>query len=95
MSEEAQEILAGKNAWASIRSDAYDTVPDTVRGTFDAIGQALPDGWFRPSVSYWPEVTRAMTEAVDRILLRQEPPADVLDDLHGRVAEAARRKGEV
>ncbi|MGI9023247.1 MAG: ABC transporter substrate-binding protein [Acidimicrobiales bacterium] len=95
MSQEAQELLAEKNTWASIRTDAYGTVPEEVRETFSAIRQALADGWFRPSVSYWPDVTAAMTQAVDRILLRQEPAKAVLDDLHGQIAAAALEKGAV
>ncbi len=93
MSQEAQEPLVQRNAWASIRGDAYGSVPEAGRETFDAMQQALADGWFRPSVSYWPDVTAAMTQAVDRILLRQEPAKGVLDDLHLQVAAAARLKG--
>jgi ABC-type glycerol-3-phosphate transport system substrate-binding protein len=93
MSREAQELLAKENAWPSIRDDAYGKVPPEVQPTFTAIGQALADGWFRPSVSYWPEVTAAISQAVDRILLRQEPPDRVLDELHDQVATAAVRKG--
>lgn len=95
MSQEAQELLAEKNTWASIRTDAYGTVPEVVRETFGAIRQALADGWFRPSVSYWPDVTAAMNQAVDRILLRQEPARGVLDDLHRQIAAAAARTGAV
>ena len=93
MSQEAQELLVQRNAWASIRTDAYRSVPGAGRETFSATQEALADGWFRPSVSYWPDVTVAMTQAVDRILLRQEPPQGVLDELHGQVAVAARQKG--
>lgn len=93
MSKEAQEVLVHRNAWPSIRADAYGTVPDAQRQTFTAIQAALEDGWFRPVVSYWPEVTAAMNEAVDRILLRHEPAGPVLDELHAAVASAARQAG--
>ncbi|CAA9240644.1 MAG: hypothetical protein AVDCRST_MAG76-1744 [uncultured Acidimicrobiales bacterium] len=93
MSQEAQELLVQRNAWASIRNDAYGSVPQAARQTFSAIQQALADGWFRPSVAYWPDVTTAMSQAVDRILLRQEQPKSVLDDLHGQITVAARQKG--
>ena len=95
MSQEAQELLVQRNAWASIRTDAYGAVPAVGRETFSAMQEALTDGWFRPSVTYWPDVTRALSQAVDRILLRHEPPKGVLDDLHRQVAEAARQKGAV
>ena len=52
MSKEAQELLASRNTWPSIRDDAYERVPPEQRETFGAIRQALRDGWFRPSVSY-------------------------------------------
>ena len=61
--------------------------------TFAAIQHALEDGWFRPVVAYWPDASAAMNEAVDRILLRNEPVGPVLDDLHGRVRAAALRDG--
>ena len=93
MSKEAQEVLVQGNAWPSIRADAYDAVPDEQQQTFAAIQKALEDGWFRPVVSYWPDASAAMNEAVDRILLRNEPVRPVLDDLHARVEDAARRDG--
>ena len=94
MSNEAQELLVQENAWPSIRTDAYGDVPQAQWETFTAIQEALADGWFRPVVSYWPDVTVQMNEAVDRILLRNQPVRPVLDELHTRVGEAARRSGE-
>lgn len=94
MSREAQEHLVRANAWPSIRGDAYRRVPAEQVETFAAIQRALRDGWFRPSVSYWPDVSAAMNEAVDRVLLRQHPVGPVLDELHDRIAAAARDKGE-
>lgn len=93
MSKEAQEYLVAHNDWPSIRSDAYATVAPGQRPTFDAITRALRDGWFRPSVSYWPEVSQAMNEAVDRILLQDQPARPVLDQLHRQIARAARAQG--
>lgn len=88
MSKEAQEFLVRENAWASIRTDAYSTVPREQRETFDAIQEALEGGWFRPSVPYWPEVTVRMNEAVDRILLQQQEVKAVLDELHAKIEAA-------
>ena len=93
MSRESQQYLVQRNAWPSIRDDAYDRVPAEQAETFRAIRQALQDGWFRPSVSYWSDVTSAISEAVNRILLQYEPVKTVLDDLHRKVALAARAKG--
>lgn len=90
MSKEAQEFLVGENAWASIRTDAYDKVPEEQRETFGAIQEAFEDGWFRPSVPYWSEVTARMNEAVDRILLQQQDVGTVLDEMNARI-EAAKR----
>jgi trehalose transport system substrate-binding protein len=92
MSREAQQVLVERNAWPSIRSDAYGTVPPALRETFEAIREALADGFFRPPVPYWPEVTEAMNEAVRRILERGERAKPVLDALHLGIAAAARRK---
>ena len=93
MSQEAQAHLVAGNAWPSIRGDAYAQVPAAQRETFEAVRRALGDGWHRPGVSYWPDVSDAMNEAVRRILQRGEPVRPALDQLHGAIAEAARRKG--
>ena len=93
MSQEAQALLARENAWPSIRSDAYGSVAPELRPTFEAIDAALRDGWLRPSVAYWPEVTDMLNEAVDRIVVRLEPVQPVLDELHARVADAAEARG--
>ncbi len=93
MSKESQEYLVRNNAWPSIRDDAYDHVPKEQEETFSAIRAAVRDGWFRPNVSYWPDVTAAMSEAVNRILLQDEPVKGVLDELHARVGVAALRTG--
>jgi trehalose transport system substrate-binding protein len=93
MSREAQERLVAGNAWPAIRADAYGQAPAAQRETFEAVRRALADGWHRPAVPYWPDVSDAMNEAVRRILQGGEPVRPVLDRLHGAVAEAARRKG--
>jgi hypothetical protein len=92
MTQEAQQHLVERNAWPAIPGDAYGTVPPSRRETFEAIRRALADGFFRPAVPYWPEVSDAMNEAVRRILERGEPVSPVLDALHAGIAAAARRK---
>ena len=93
MSREAQQVLVELNAWPSIRDDAYGGVPAAQRETFEAIQRALAGAVRRPDVVYWADVTEAMNEAVRRILVGGEPARPVLDELHGQVAAAARRKG--
>lgn len=93
MSQEAQEVLVKENAWPAIRDDAYGRVPEEQRETFTAIQDALRHGWFRPVVAYWPDVSQAMNEAVDRILLQGQPVQPVLDELHSRIEAGARRTG--
>lgn len=90
MSQESQEFLVRENAWASIRTDAYSKVPKEQRETFDAIQEAFEDGWFRPSVPYWSEVTARMNEAVDRILLQRQDTGTVLDELNAQIEVAKR-----
>jgi trehalose transport system substrate-binding protein len=94
MGQEAQSILAEVNAWPSIRDDAVQNVPSELQPTFDAVQEALANGWYRPSVSYWPAVQTAMDEAVRRILQEGEDPKTVLDELHDDVAQAAEESGE-
>ena len=92
MSREAQEVLAEQNAWPSIRDDAYATVPEDQQGTFEAITAAFTDGWFRPNVPYWSDVSDAMNEGVRRIMVGGEDTQTVLDALHDDIAEAAEQK---
>lgn len=93
MGREAQQILVARNGWPSVRADAYAAVSPEQRETFAAVENALKDGWFRPNVPYWWEVSEAMNQAVRRILEHGEPAEPVLDALHGKVAAAARRTG--
>lgn len=94
MSKQAQEFLAQENAWPSVRSDAYSEVPDEQRDTFTAINRALENGWYRPNVRYWSDVSDAMNDGVRRIVQGGEPAKAVLDELNARVAAAAQAKGE-
>jgi trehalose transport system substrate-binding protein len=94
MGQEAQSILAETNAWPSIRNDAVGNVPSELQPTFDAVQAALENGWYRPSVGYWPDVQTAMDEAVRRILQEGEDPKTVLDELHAQVEKAAQETGE-
>ena len=93
MSRGAQETLAERNAWPSIRSDAYGRVPSEQRETFDAVQKALESGWYRPNVVYWSDVSEQMNAAVRRIIEGGENVRTVLDELHGRIEAAARQKG--
>ena len=94
MSSEAQTILAEVNAWPSIRDDATQEVPAELESTFAAVQEALANGWYRPSVSYWPDVEEAMNEVVRRALQGGEDVQTVLDDLHAQVEAAAQESGE-
>jgi trehalose transport system substrate-binding protein len=94
MSKDAQSILAETNAWPSIRDDATQNVPAELEGTFTAVQEALAHGWYRPSVSYWPDVEEAMNEVVRRVLQGGEDAKTVLDDLHGTIEQAAQAAGE-
>jgi trehalose transport system substrate-binding protein len=94
MSQEAQTILAETNAWPSIRDDATQNVPPELEPTFTAVQEALANGWYRPSVSYWPDVQVAMDEVVRRILQEGEDVQTVLDDLHAEVEQAAQQSGD-
>jgi trehalose transport system substrate-binding protein len=94
MSQEAQSILAETNAWPSIRDDATQNVPEEFQSTFTAVQEALANGWYRPSVSYWPDIEEAMNEVVRRILQGGEDPQTVLDELHATVEQAAQQSGD-
>lgn len=93
MSKEAQQALAEENAWPSIRGDAYGEVAEDQRETFTAIQAALKDGWYRPNVVYWSDVSEQMNAGIRRILEGGENPRRVLDELHGRIRAAAQQKG--
>ncbi len=94
MSEQAQKLLVERNAWPSIREDAYGDVPREQKQTFDAIQAALENGWYRPNVAYWPDVSEQLNAAVRRVVTGGENARTVLDELHGRIEAAARQKGD-
>lgn len=94
MGQEAQSTLAATNAWPSIRNDAIQEVPEELQETFNAIQAALEHGWYRPSVSYWPDVQTAIDEVVRRVLQEGEDPKTVLDDAHAEIQAAAESAGE-
>jgi len=89
MTREAQAYLVRENAWPSIRSDAYRSVPPAQEETFDAMKAALAQGWFRPPVAEWKEVVRQMSVAVNRILIHGEDVASVTTELQPRINAAA------
>ncbi len=93
MSKNAQEKLAQGNAWPSIRSDAYGTVPSDQKETFDAVQKALANGWYRPNVVYWSDVSEQLNAAIRRVLEGGENVKTALDDLHSKIEAAARQKG--
>ncbi|HEX2275389.1 MAG TPA: extracellular solute-binding protein [Acidimicrobiales bacterium] len=93
VSKQAQETLAERNAWPSVRSDAYGRVPTEQKETFDAVQKALESGWYRPNVVYWSDVSEQMNAAIRRTLEGNENVRTVLDELHGRIEAAARQKG--
>ncbi len=93
MSREAQQTLAERNAWPSIREDAYGEVPAEQQETFEAVQNALENGWYRPNVVYWSDVSEQLNAAVRRILEGGENVRTVLNELNGRIAAAARQKG--
>jgi trehalose transport system substrate-binding protein len=94
MSQEAQQILVAKNAWPSVRDDALGQVPQEQQETFDAIQGALENGWYRPNVVYWPDVDEAINDAIQRIMVNGDDVQSTLDDLHGKIEQAAQSAGE-
>jgi trehalose transport system substrate-binding protein len=92
-SKEAQEILAAKNAWPTIRGDALGQVPADQKPTFDAIQAALKDGWFRPNLVYWSDVESAMDDVIHNAIVGGQDVKTVLDAAHGKIEQAAKSKG--
>jgi trehalose transport system substrate-binding protein len=93
MSRDAQEILVAKNAWPSVRDDALGQVPEEQQQTFDAIQEALQNGWYRPNVAYWSDVDEAINEAVQQVMVDGKPVKSTLDGLHDQIAQAAQDAG--
>lgn len=92
MSQESQELLALRNSWPSFRNDVdLSSLPEAKQVTFSAIARALENGWYRPSVSYWPTVSDEINKAVDAVIYGHRPIQEVLDEAHGRIDEAAAR----
>jgi trehalose transport system substrate-binding protein len=93
MSKEAQETLAARNAWPSIRNDSYAQVPEDLQETFDAIQAALEGGWYRPAVPYWADVDEAINAAIQQVMIDGKDAQQTLDGLHDQIASAAEDSG--
>jgi trehalose transport system substrate-binding protein len=93
ISRETQQTLAEKNAWPSVRDDAYGQVPDDQKQTFEAIQEAMKDGWYRPNLSYWSDVSEQINVAITRVIENGENAKTVLDELHAKIEAAAKAKG--
>ena len=93
ISQDAQKSLVERNAWPSVRDDAYGDVPEEQQDTFEAIQAALENGWFRPNVAYWPNVSEQMNVAVKRVVVDGAPAKATLDELHGQIEAAAEAAG--
>jgi trehalose transport system substrate-binding protein len=93
MSQEAQEILVSENAWPSVRDDALGQVPEEQAETFDAIQEALQNGWYRPNVAYWADVDEAINTAVQEVIVNGADVQSTLDGLHGEIEQAAQAVG--
>ncbi|HVL52460.1 MAG TPA: extracellular solute-binding protein [Actinomycetota bacterium] len=93
ISEDAQKTLVERNAWPSVRDDAYSDVSDEQEDTFAAIQAALEDGWYRPNVAYWSNVSEQLNTAVRRIIVDGEPVQATLDQLHTNIRAAAEQAG--
>jgi trehalose transport system substrate-binding protein len=93
MSQEAQEILVAENAWPSVRDDALGQVPEEQQETFDAIQEALQNGWYRPNVAYWGDVDEAINQAIQQVMVDGQPVQSTLDALHAQIEQAAQAAG--
>ena len=94
MSQEAQEVLVAENAWPSVRDDALGQVPEEQEETFDAIQEALQNGWYRPNVAYWSDVDEAINTAVQQVIVDGAEVQSTLDELHDEIEQAAQAVGE-
>jgi trehalose transport system substrate-binding protein len=94
MSQDAQEVLVARNAWPSVRDDALGQVPEEQKETFDAIQEALQNGWYRPNVPYWADVDEAINTGVQEIIVDGADVQSTLDQLHGDIEKAAKGSGE-
>lgn len=91
-SRPVQEILAARLGWPTIRPDATGTVEAWLRPHVAAVQEAMRHGVFRKNVPYWVEYERLASEAVERILWRNEAVDRVLPPLARRL-DALRRGG--
>lgn len=84
-SREVQSILAARLGWPTIRPDAHGMVEAWLTPHAEAVQAAMRHGVFRRAVPYWADYERIVTEAVERILWREEPVERVLPPLAGRL----------
>ena len=85
-SREVQAVLASRLGWPTIRADAAGAVEPWLRPHVAAVQEAMGHGVFRANVPYWAEYERIASEAVERILWRNEKVPDMLPALAAKLA---------
>ncbi len=76
---EAQEILASRLSWPSIRTDAYAEVQDWQKPYFESVKQALKHGVFRENITWWPVYEKYINEAFREIVMEKASVEETLN----------------
>ncbi len=89
-SREAQDILASRLGWPTIRADTKEVAEAWLRPHVTVVQEAMRHGVFRAHVPYWAEYERIVSEAAERIIWRRESVEEVLPPLAARLAALRR-----
>lgn len=101
MSAESQDYLLRHSLWVPEsdpwwRGASYDPDapwPGEMDDSLEAARRALESGWYRPAVVHWPDVREAINEAFRRIVLEEEAPREVLDEMNDWITRAEEEGG--
>lgn len=89
MSREVQETLTTRLGWPAIRDDAFGSVEEWQQPYFDVISEALGFTQARPTVTHWPQVEQALSDAFNDIVTNEAEVQATLDQYQATIDEAA------
>jgi trehalose transport system substrate-binding protein len=93
MSKSVQSALTAKLGWPAIRSDAFGAVQDWQQPYFQSVSEALQVVKARPTVAYWLQVEKSLSDAFNDIVTNGADVKSTLDKYQGEIDQAKSSAG--
>jgi trehalose transport system substrate-binding protein len=93
MSKDVQSTLTAKLGWPAIRTDAFGAVQDWQQPYFQSVSEALQVAKARPTVTYWLQVEKSLSDAFNDIVTNGADVKSTLDKYQGEIDQAKSSAG--